>query len=64
MYGLSNEVLGDPLWFLQKLMNSFMKLRKTVSFPSSLEAYGESEKTEFTLAEGDGDDDNSLQNCG
>ena len=62
MYGLSNEVLGDPFFMVSSETDEFVyEVEENGVISKLIGSYdGETEETEFTLVEGDGDDDNSL----
>ena len=62
MYGLSNEVLGDPFFMVSSETDEFVyEVEENGVISKLIGSYdGEAEETEFTLVEGDGDDDNSL----
>ncbi|MGC6434729.1 MAG: hypothetical protein ACON5I_00075, partial [Verrucomicrobiales bacterium] len=62
MYGLSNEVLGDPIFMVSSETDEFVyEVEENGVISKLIGSYdGETEETEFTLVEGDGDDDNSL----
>ena len=62
MYGLSNEVLGDPFFMVSSETDEFVyEVEENGVVSKLIGSYdGETEETEFTLVEGDGDDDNSL----
>ena len=62
MYGLSNEVLGDPIFMVSSETDEFVyEVEENGVISKLIGSYdGEAEETEFTLVEGDGDDDNSL----
>ena len=62
MYGLSNQELGDPSFLVSSDSNEFVyEVEEGGVISQLIGSYdGEIEETEFTLVEGDGDDDNSL----
>lgn len=62
MYGMSNEVIGDPVFLITADNDEFVyEIEEDGLVSKLIGSYdGETEEAEFTLVEGDGDDDNSL----
>ena len=62
MYGLTNQVIGDPVFVVSAQTREFSYSVENDGVISELTGSfeGEAEPTEFTLVEGEGDDDNDL----
>ncbi|NRB45762.1 MAG: hypothetical protein HRU47_13185, partial [Verrucomicrobiales bacterium] len=62
MYGLTNQVIGDPVFVVSADAREFSYSVEDNGIISQLTGSfeGEAEPTEFTLVEGEGDDDNDL----